>query len=83
MQFSFSRPDGFKLQAGQYIDLTLMNRFRTDLWGNMRTPSIASAPFQDELLFAMLMTHTPSSPSRDDGTRARPAELGNVGVNGR
>ncbi len=58
MQFSFSRPDGFKFQAGQYIDLTLMNPFRTDLWGNIRTLSIASAPFQYGLLFAMPMTDT-------------------------
>ncbi len=58
MHFSFSRPDGFKFQAGQYVDLILMNPPRTDLWGNMRTLSIASAPFEDELLFAMRMTDT-------------------------
>jgi ferredoxin-NADP reductase len=58
MAFSFQKPLGFELKAGQFTNLTLSNPSRTDTAGNMRTFSIASPPCEDHLLFATRMRGT-------------------------
>jgi ferredoxin-NADP reductase len=58
MSFSFSKPEGFAFKAGQYMDLTLTDPPETDAEGNIRSLSIASAPEDDELLFATRMRDT-------------------------
>ncbi len=46
------RPRDFQFIPGQCADLTLLDPPETDEDGNSRTLSIASAPFEDELVFA-------------------------------
>ena len=55
MAFHFERPEGFDFQGGQSVDMTLLNPPETDDEGNIRSFSIASAPFEDELIFATRM----------------------------
>jgi len=45
--FQFERPPGFDFKPGQSADLTLLNPPETDSEGNIRTFSIASAPFEE------------------------------------
>ena len=47
--FQFEKPPGFDFKPGQSADLTLLNPPETDSEGNVRTFSIASAPFEDQL----------------------------------
>ena len=56
--FQFGKPSGFQFRPGQSSDLTLVNPPETDLEGNVRTFSIASAPFEDQLMFATRMRDT-------------------------
>ena len=58
MAFHFEKPAGFDFKPGQSADLTLMNPPETDSEGNTRTFSIASAPFEDHLMFATRMRDT-------------------------
>jgi len=58
MAFHFERPIGFDFKPGQSADLTLMNPPETDTEGNTRTFSIASAPFENQLMFATRMRDT-------------------------
>jgi len=58
MAFHFERPTGFNFKPGQSADLTLVNPPETDSEGNRRTFSIASAPFENQLLFATRMRDT-------------------------
>ena len=58
MAFQFERPPGFDFKPGQSVDLTLLNPPETDSEGNIRTFSIASAPFEDQLRFATRMRDT-------------------------
>jgi len=55
MAFHLEKPAGFQFKPGQYIDLALINPFETDSQGIVRTFSIASAPYEDELLVATRM----------------------------
>jgi|SRR6476660_2682908 ferredoxin-NADP reductase len=48
--FYFERPPGFEFNAGQYVDITLINPPVTDPDGNIRSFSIASSPLEDHLL---------------------------------
>lgn len=50
MAFYFDKPPGFEFDAGQYIDLTLINPPETDPDGNIRSFSLASAPTEEDLL---------------------------------
>ncbi len=52
MSFHFQKPPEFQFKAGQYADLTLLDPPETDQEGNIRTFSIASAPFETALMFA-------------------------------
>jgi ferredoxin-NADP reductase len=58
MAFTFSRPAGFEFRAGQAIDLTLIDPPQTDAEGDVRTFTIASAPFDDHLMIATRMRDT-------------------------
>ncbi len=58
MAFHFARPAGFTFKAGQAADLTLLNPPETDSEGNIRTFSIASPPFEEQLTFATRMRDT-------------------------
>jgi ferredoxin-NADP reductase len=58
MAFHFEKPPGFEFRPGQSSDLTLVNPPETDSEGNVRTFSIASAPFEDRLMFATRMRET-------------------------
>lgn len=55
MAFYFEKPTGFHFKPGLYANLTLLNPPETDAEGNVRTFSIASAPFEDDLMFATRM----------------------------
>jgi ferredoxin-NADP reductase len=58
MAFYFTRPAGFEFRAGQAIDLTLIDPPETDAEGDVRTFSIASAPFEEHLMIATRMRNT-------------------------
>jgi ferredoxin-NADP reductase len=58
MAFRFAKPSGFSFKAGQAADLTLLNPPETDSEGNIRTFSIASPPFENQLTFATRMRDT-------------------------
>src|SRR5262249_2049258 len=58
MAFHLEKPAGFDFKPGQSADLTLLNPPETDSEGNVRTFSIASAPFEDQLMFATRMRAT-------------------------
>jgi ferredoxin-NADP reductase len=58
MAFHFEKPPGFEFSPGQSSDLTLVDPPETDSEGNVRTFSIASAPFEDRLTFATRMRDT-------------------------
>jgi ferredoxin-NADP reductase len=58
MAFTFQKPSGWAFEAGQFIDMTLLNPAETDAEGNTRGFSIASAPFEDTLMIATRMRDT-------------------------
>src|SRR5678815_4408747 len=58
MAFRFEKPRRYDCKPGQSVDLTLLNPPETDSEGNVRTFSIASAPFEDQLRFATRMRDT-------------------------
>jgi ferredoxin-NADP reductase len=53
-----AKPAGFSFHAGQYADLVLLDPPRNDLWGDLRTFSIASAPYEADLDFLMRVSTT-------------------------
>jgi ferredoxin-NADP reductase len=58
MAFHFAKPADFQFRAGQSMDLTLLNPPETDAEGNLRAFSIASAPFDNDLMIATRMRDT-------------------------
>jgi ferredoxin-NADP reductase len=58
MAFSFEKPAGLQFKPGQFANLTLLDPPETDAEGNVRSLSIASAPFEEDLLFATRMRDT-------------------------
>ncbi len=58
MAFRFEKPEGFKFKAGQFGDFTLLNPSETDAEGNIRGFSLASAPYEGDLMFATRMRDT-------------------------
>ena len=58
MAFHFEKPGGFAFKAGQFGDFTLTNPGETDAEGNTRGFSLASAPFEGDLMFATRMRDT-------------------------
>jgi ferredoxin-NADP reductase len=51
--FYFERPHGFEFKAGQFANVTLLDPIETDIGGNTRSLSIASAPHEEDLMVAM------------------------------
>mgnify|MGYP001254161661 CR=1 FL=1 len=58
MAFYFSKPPGFRHQAGQSLLMTLINPAETDSEGDARTFTIASPPRDAELMIATRMRDT-------------------------
>ena len=58
MAFHFLKPTDFQFRAGQSIDLTLLNPPETDAEGNTRAFSLASAPFDKDLMIATRIRDT-------------------------
>jgi ferredoxin-NADP reductase len=58
MAFHFEKPEGFAYKAGQFGDFTLIDPSETDAEGNIRGFSLASAPYEDSLMFATRMRDT-------------------------
>ncbi len=58
MAFHFAKPADFQFRAGQAIDMTLLNPPETDAEGNTRAFSIASAPFEGDLMVATRLRDT-------------------------
>jgi ferredoxin-NADP reductase len=58
MAFHFAKPSNFDFKPGQAADVTLYNPPETDAEGNTRTFSIASSPFESQLMFATRMRDT-------------------------
>src|SRR5215467_4713986 len=56
--FFFEKPPGFSFKAGQFMRLTLIDPPETDGEGNGRTFTIASAPYEDNLMIATRMRDT-------------------------
>ncbi len=58
MAFYFEKPSGFEFRPGQYCNVGLLDPPETDAEGNSRSLSIASAPFEDDLMVVMRMRDT-------------------------
>jgi ferredoxin-NADP reductase len=58
LSFAIEKPSGFEFKPGQSVDLSLINPPETDDAGVTRTFSIASAPSENELLFATRLRDT-------------------------
>jgi ferredoxin-NADP reductase len=58
MAFHLEKPPGFQFKAGQYMNVTLIDPPETDAEGNTRSFSIASAPFEADLVVATRMRDT-------------------------
>ena len=55
MAFHFEKPKKFRFTPGQYVDVTLLSPPETDAEGNIRSFSIASAPFEDHITLVTRM----------------------------
>lgn len=58
MAFHFEKPKNFTFKAGQFGDFTLSNPSQTDAEGNTRGFSLASAPYEEDLMFTTRMRDT-------------------------
>ncbi len=58
MAFHFEKPEGFAYKAGQFADYTLINPPETDTEGSTRGFSLASAPYEEDLMLATRMRDT-------------------------
>ena len=58
MTFHFEKPADWTFQAGECLDMTLLNPSETDAEGNIRTFSIASSPEESTLMVATRMRDT-------------------------
>lgn len=58
MAFLLEKPGGFTYKAGQFADYTLIDPKETDAEGNTRGFSLASAPFEQDIMFATRMRDT-------------------------
>jgi len=58
MAFTLEKPEGFAYKAGQSADFKLIDPPETDDEGIERTFSLASAPFEDDLMVATRMRDT-------------------------
>lgn len=58
MAFRFVKPRDWTFKAGQFVDISLINPLETDMKGNTRGFSIASAPNEDFLMITTRMRNT-------------------------
>jgi ferredoxin-NADP reductase len=58
LAFHFERPAGFQFKAGQFVNVTLVEPPETDAEGNSRSFSMASAPFETDLIVATRIRDT-------------------------
>jgi len=58
MAFHFEKPKGFSYKAGQFGDVTLANPPETDAEGNTRAFTLASAPYEGDIMVATRMRDT-------------------------
>ncbi len=58
MAFHFEKPQGFEHRAGQFGDITLLDPPETDDEGNIRGFSLASAPYESDLVMATRLRDT-------------------------
>jgi len=58
MAFHFEKPADFTYVAGQYCDFTLINPTETDDEGPKRTFSLASAPFEPDIMITTRLRDT-------------------------
>ncbi|HVB99544.1 MAG TPA: FAD-dependent oxidoreductase [Candidatus Dormibacteraeota bacterium] len=75
--FHLEKPPGFDFRPGQFVDLTLLDPPETDSQGTVRTFTLASAPYENELVVAtrirqsafkrVLATLPPGTPLRLEG----------------
>jgi ferredoxin-NADP reductase len=56
--FYFEKPEEFEFKAGQFFNITLLSPEETDLEGNTRALSVASAPHERNLMVAMRLRTT-------------------------
>jgi ferredoxin-NADP reductase len=56
--FYFEKPEGFQFEAGQFLRFSLINPTETDAEGDSRTFSLASAPYEEDLMIATRMRDT-------------------------
>ena len=56
--FYFEKPENFQFEAGQFANLTLVAPSDSDLKGDTRTLSLASAPHEPNLMVAMRLRAT-------------------------
>lgn len=53
--FYFEKPSGFQFKAGQFVAIVLIDPTNTDAKGNRRNFTIASAPYEEDLMIATRM----------------------------
>ena len=58
MAFHFAKPADFKFEAGQSVNVSLIDPAETDPKGNSRSFSLVSAPYEIELVIATRMRDT-------------------------
>ena len=56
--FYFEKPSGFEFRPGQFCNFALLDPPETDAEGNLRSFSISSAPFEEDLMIATRMRDT-------------------------
>ncbi|MCI0417201.1 FAD-dependent oxidoreductase [bacterium] len=56
--FYFEKPGSFQFKAGQFVGLTLIDPAQTDEKGNRRNFTIASAPYEEDLMIATRIRDT-------------------------
>ena len=56
--FRFEKPTNWVFEAGQFLDMSVLDPSETDAEGNTRTFSIASAPLEETLMVATRMRDT-------------------------
>jgi ferredoxin-NADP reductase len=56
--FYFEKPEGFQFKAGQFLRFTVIDPPETDAEGDGRTFSLASAPYEEDLMITTRMRDT-------------------------
>jgi ferredoxin-NADP reductase len=69
LAFPFEKPEGFLAEAEQFADWTLIDPPHTDVEGNTRGFSLASAPYEQDLRSATRRRETASETPPDTSGR--------------